>query len=98
MNKHQKCHGGITGYRTTSGTVQPWVLATHIITRCDLQLEEGVLANHHSQTKDIGESQMNFAKCYIGLYLEVLNVQANSFDHRVSPIHISSGTEASHTV
>ena len=48
MNKHQKCHGGITGYRTTPGTVQPWVLATHIITRCDLQLEEGVLANHHS--------------------------------------------------
>ena len=75
--------------------MQPWVLATHIITRCDLQLEEGVLANHHSQAK---ESRMNFAKCYIGLYLEVLKVRANSFDHRESPIHISSGTEASHTV
>ena len=61
-NKHKKSHGGIMGYSTTPGTVQRWVLTSHITAHCELELEEGVLANPHSETKDISKSWMNFGK------------------------------------
>ena len=51
INKYQKCQDGIRVYSTTEGTVQSWVLTSHIITQCDLPFEEGVLANPHSLTK-----------------------------------------------
>ena len=65
--KHQKSSGGITGYSITLGMVQRWVLTSHIITHCELQLEEGVLANLHSRTKDTGKSRMNFDKSCVDL-------------------------------
>ena len=98
ISKHQKSHGGIMGYSTTPGTVQRWVLPSHIIAHCELQLEEGVLANPHSRTKDIGKSRMNFDKSCVDLLLEVLKGWANPFDHRESLINISSCVEVSHTV
>ena len=78
--------------------MQRWVLTSHIITHCELQLEEGVLANPHSRAKDIGKSRMNFDKSCVDLLLEVLKGWANPFDHRESLIHIPSCIEASHTV
>ena len=65
--KHQKSSGGITGYSITLGMVQRWVLTSHKITHCELQLEEGVLANLHSRTKDTGKSRMNFDKSCVDL-------------------------------
>ena len=40
-------------FTVSHGTVQPWVLISHIIVHCELQLEEGVLANPNSRAKDI---------------------------------------------
>ena len=51
---------GITGYSNTAGTVQRWVPTSHIIVHCELQIEEGVLTNPHSRTKDVGKSRVNF--------------------------------------
>ena len=56
INKHQNFHGGITGNSTTPGTVQHWVQTNHITVHCELQIEEGVLANPHSPTKGVGKS------------------------------------------
>ena len=98
INKHQKSHSGITGYSTTPGTVQRWVLTSHIISHYELQLEEGVLANPYSRTKDTGKSRMNFDKSCVGLLLEILKGWVNPFDHRESLIHIYSCIEASHIV
>ena len=77
--------------------VQRWVLTRHIIPHRELKFKEGVLANPHSRTKDIGKSWMNFDKSCVYLLLEVLKGWANPFDHRESLIHISSCIEASHT-
>ena len=51
INKHQKPHGGITGYTTTPGTVQRCVLTSFITGQSELQVEEGVIVNPHSQRK-----------------------------------------------
>ena len=85
-------------YSTRLGTVQRWVLTSHIIAHCELELEERVLANSHSGTKDITKSWMNFHKSCVDLLLEVLKGWANPINHWESPIHISSCVEASHTV
>ena len=77
--------------------VQRWVLTRHIIPHCELKLKEGVLANPHSWTKDIGKWWMSFDKSCVYLLLEVLKGWANPFDHRESLTHISSCIEASHT-
>lgn len=34
INRPQKCSGGITGFSTTEGTVQRWVLTSHIAAKC----------------------------------------------------------------
>ena len=51
INKHQKPHGGITGYITTPGTVQRCVLTSFTTGQSELQVEEGVIVNLHSQRK-----------------------------------------------
>ena len=78
--------------------MQRWVQTSHIIVHCELQIEEGVLANPHSQTKGVGKSRVNFDNSCVDLLLEVLKGWANPFEHRESLIHISSSVETSHTV
>ena len=98
INIHQKSHGGITGYSNTAGKVQRWVPTSHIIVHCELQIDEGVLTNPHSRTKDVGKSRVNFDNSCVDLLLEFLKGWTNPFDHRESLIHISSCVEASDTV
>ena len=71
-SKHEKSHGRILGYSTVPGTVHCRLLASHIITHCELQLGKGVFAKPHSQMKDISKSQMNFDQSCVDVFLEVL--------------------------
>ena len=78
--------------------MQHWVPTNDIIVYCELQIEEGVLANPHSRMKDVGKSRVNFNNSWVDLLLEFLKGWTNPSDHRESLIHISSCVEACRTV
>jgi len=95
INRDQKCHGGITGYSTTAGTVQRWVLTSHTLAQCQMQLEEEFHSIQPSRSKDLGSSRMNFDQECVHKANEVLKSWGNPFEFRETLIHLCSGVEAS---
>eukprot|EP00795_Rhopilema_esculentum_P010131 gene10131-18794_t len=43
INKEQKCRGGITGYSTSAGTIQRWVLTSHSVAKALHKMKESIL-------------------------------------------------------
>lgn len=42
INKDKKGSGGIIGFSTTEGTVQRWVLSSHVVAKVRSDMEEGI--------------------------------------------------------
>ena len=42
INREQKCRGGITGFSTSVGTVQRWVLTSHITSKALSKIRENL--------------------------------------------------------
>ena len=99
INREQKCHGGITGYSTSPGTVQRWVLTSHIISKCISKLEEDLLIHcRPTRPKDVGPSRIKFDEKAAKRAYDVLVNWGNPFNYRDSLVHICSGVEATDTV
>ena len=97
INRDQKCHGGITGYSTSPATVQRWVLTSHTLAQCQMELEEDLIKKE-SRPKDIGSSRKEFYLNKINRLKGVLDSWGNPFDERDTLIHICSCVEASDDV
>ena len=95
INREQKCHGGIKGYSTSEGTVQRWVLTSHILARCFSKLDYDLLIENKQPTpKDLGKSRMVFNNESAHRSYAVLSNWGNPFDYRESLINLCSGIEA----
>lgn len=92
INRSQKGHGGITGYSTSAGTVQRWVLTSHVIAQCQEDLEDFLDINQNSlKPKDLGKSRIDFDNQCVQNILEVISSIGSPFTHRELLINISSG-------
>ena len=95
INRDQKCHGGITGYSTTAGTVQRWVLTSHTFAQCQQQLEEHLhIDSSPVRTKDLGPDRMKFDTECVTRVLDILRSMGNPFIERESLVNLCSGLEA----
>ena len=95
INREQKCHGGITGYSTSPGTVQRWVLTSHTVSKCFSKLESDLLiSSKSSRPKDIGPARIAFDENAVQRTYEILASWGNPFNFRQSLVHLFSGVEA----
>ena len=95
INREQKCHGGITGSSTSPGTVQRWVLTSHIASKCYSILEDDLLKKKKiSLPKDLGISRRLFDEKAVIRCYEVLQNWGNPFHFRQSLVQICSGVVA----
>ena len=58
INKDEKGPGGIIGYTTSTGSIQPWALFSHVITKiiADFQNSTGVVQSSNP-VKDLGKKR-----------------------------------------
>ena len=95
INRQQKCHGGIIGFSTSEGTVQRWVLTSHVVSKLISQIEEELkLKRPLSKPKDLGQSRRNFDNNCSSSSTEIINNWGNPFQQRDVLINICSGVEA----
>ena len=61
INREQKGHGGIKGYSTSVGTIQRWVLTSHVAAKCFSNLESMLTVKKTNiSRKALAESRMRF--------------------------------------
>lgn len=72
INREQKCSGGIKGYSTSPGTIQRWVLTSHIASKCMTQMQEEFGNRSDSVPKDLRKTRMEFHITNVETALEVL--------------------------
>ena len=94
INREQKCHGGIKGYSTSEGTVQRWVLTSHIVSECISQLNGESNHQKKSLPKDLGPSRKKFDVKLAKKAYDILSNWGNPFTKRDTLINICSGVEA----
>ena len=59
INRDQKCAGGIINFFTMEGTIQRWVLTSHIAAKCKSKMELFLgMTELHSITTDISKERM----------------------------------------
>ncbi|XP_066920335.1 uncharacterized protein [Clytia hemisphaerica] len=96
INRDQKCHGGIKGYSTSPGTIQRWVLTSHIASKCINDIENSFgKTKKPTIPKDLGKSRHTFNNCTVEKAYEVLNCWGSPFQKRDALINVSSGHKAS---
>eukprot|EP00794_Sanderia_malayensis_P014792 gene14792-16327_t len=96
INREQKCQRGITGYSTTSGTVQRWVLTSHCAAKALGKLESMVYINDSpSTTKDLGASRVAFDEAAVCRVYDIFSTWGNPFEFNESLFNIASGLVAS---
>ena len=99
INREQKCHGGITGYSTSPGTVQRWVLTSHTLAKCSSKLEDDLLISAKpTRPKDLGPSRMKFDEQAVTRAYDVLLSWGNPFLYKESLVHMCSGVTATASV
>ena len=59
INRDQKCAGGIINFCTMEGTIQRWVLTSHIAAKCKSKMELFLgMTELHNITKDVSKERM----------------------------------------
>ena len=94
INRDQKCRGGIKGYSTSPGTIQRWVLTSHIVSKCMAEMQEEFGNTNLSVPKDLRKSRIAFNINNVEKALEVLTGWGSPFDYRDALINVTSGLEA----
>ncbi|XP_057314196.1 uncharacterized protein LOC130655456 [Hydractinia symbiolongicarpus] len=99
INREQKCHGGITGYSTSPGTIQRWVFTSHTIAKCISILEDMLtIKQKMSHPKELGKSRMEFDEASVQRCYDTLVSWGSPFNSRDSLVQICSGVEATTVV
>ena len=99
INKDQKGSGGIIGYCTSEGTVQRWIITSHVSTRLlgDMENSLGIRASV-SLTKDLGKSRKEFDEKNTESCYELLKSWTPQFDSNLLISGLSSGVKGSDLV
>ena len=99
INKDQKCSGGITNFCTSEGTVQRWVLTSHVAGKCKATMELFFgMSELHSVTKDLSKKRIMFdEECVMRSY-ELITDWGSPFRENSELVHLSSGIEGNEEV
>ena len=91
--------GGIIGFSTTEGTVQRWVLSSHVVAKIRSDMEENIgLRTTSSKPKELQDSRMKFdEEAVIKCYNLIMQWQP-IFSSSDSIVSLSSGVNASEEV
>ena len=96
INKDQKGSGGIIGYSTSKGTVQRWIITSHVAPKLldNMKNSLGIRASV-SLTKDIGISRKQFDEKNTESCYELLKSWTPQFDTNLPITNLLSGVIAS---
>ena len=95
INREQKGHGGIKGNSTSVGTIQRWVLTSHIASKCLSNFEHMLSFKKIDQLpKALGASRIKYDNEQIQNAYLMLSSWGNPFLYRETLINICSGLEA----
>lgn len=99
INRQQKCHGGIVGSSTSEGTVQRWVLTSHVSSKIISNLESDFnLKTTTQKPKDLLASRRAIDNGAVNRAYDVLENWGNPFDARSYLINICSGKETTQDI
>ena len=95
INREQKGQGGIKGYSTSVGTIQRWVLTSHVASKCLSNFENMLSFKKIDQLpKDIGASQIKYDNKQIENAYLMISSWGDPFLYRETLINICFGLEA----
>ena len=73
VNRDQKGPGGMIGFSTTEGTVQLWILASHIAARLISQMEDSLQQTKSGNVpKDLAPTRVSYVESKIESCIQVL--------------------------
>ena len=94
INREQKCAGGIVGYSTSEGTVQRWVLTSHVAAKCQSEMEEFLgMSEAQCITKDLGRKRVLHDEECVARSYELIKEWGTPFKENSFLIHLSSGLQ-----
>ena len=99
INREQKGRGGISGYSTTTGTLQRWVLTSPSAAQALSKMEQMIeIGKESSVTKDVGSARMLFDESAVRRTCDVLISWGNPFQKSENLINLSSGLMAPYDI
>ena len=99
INKEQKGPGGIIGIRISIGSVQRWVLSSHITATLSTDFKLSLdLDTPCSVPKDLGKNRKSFDESCVSLCHETIRTWNNPFQQSKSIVSLSSGVAANSDV
>ena len=95
INKEQKGPGGIIGFSTSPGTVQRWVLSSHVLANVSTDFKQKLgLDTPQVVPKDLGKKRkIHIETCVANCY-EIIKSWNNPFEQSKTLSSLSSGIEA----
>ena len=91
INKEQKGPGGIIGFSTSEGSLQRWVLSSHVYATISSDFKESIGFNQENRKpKDLQETRMQFDEKQIKSALETFNLWSHPFKECESLVSCSS--------
>ena len=92
VNRDQKGPGGIIGFSTTEGTVQRWILTSHIAARLTSQMEGSLqLTKSENVPKDLAPSRVSYVESKIESCIQVLQNWDLMFEDEKNLYSLSPG-------
>ena len=96
VNREQKCAGGIVGYSTSEGTVQRWVLTSHIAAKCQSKMDEFLgMTEAKCVTKDLAKKRILYDEECIFRSYDLIKEWGTPFKENSCLVHLSSGLQSS---
>ena len=95
-NREQKCAGSIVGYSTSEGTVQRWVLTSHVAAKCQSKMEEFLgMSEAKCVTKDLRKKRiLHDEECVVRSY-DLIKELGTPFKENPCLVHLGSGLQCS---
>ena len=95
VNRDQKGPGGIIEFSTTEGTVQRWILTSHIAARLISQIGDSLqLTKSENAPKDLTPKRIRYVESKIESCIQILQSWALMFEDEKSLYSLSSGYHA----
>lgn len=99
VNKEQKGPGGIIGFSTSEGTMQRWVLTSHLTAAISSDLKESLdIDTIKSTPKDLGKKRRLLDETVVSTCQNVIASWTNPFVKNVQLVSLSSGIAATDEV
>ena len=95
INKEQKGKGGIIGSSTSEGTVQRWILTSHVVANLMADLKSSIgIQNDQKPPKDLGNARIEHDEKMVRKCVSLIEEWSNPFQRTEELTSLSSGVQA----